>query len=96
MNKNSLAAYRSIGAHLDGHYLKIYEALLAGGAQTSWEISRTMFWKFEINDNLRSDQTFRRMAEMERAGWVERMDWTQESPSGRACSVWWVSTKETK
>lgn len=90
MNQNSLAAYRRIGEFLDGHYLKIYEALLAGGAQTPWEISRTMFWKCEMNDNLRSDQIFRRMLELEKLGYVKRLDWVSNSPSGRACSVWWV------
>jgi len=90
MNKNSLDAYRSIGAHLDSHYFDIYETLLAEGPLTAWGIANTSFaW-------LDSAQVFRRMAELERAGWVERMDWTQPSPSGCQCSVWWINTKETK
>lgn len=94
MNKNSLAAYRSIGAHLDGQYLKIYETLLKNGPQTAWEIAANSHYFPECC--LISAQTFRRMAELERAGYVERMDWTYPSPSGRQCSVWWVSTKGKK
>jgi len=94
MNKNSLAAYRSIGAHLDGHYLAIYEALLVKGPQTAWQIANCT--AYHCDGWLDSAQVFRRMAELERAGWIERMDWTQPSPSGCQCSVWWVSTKETK
>lgn len=87
MNKNSLAAYRRIGEFLEGHNLTIYEILLANGAQTCWQIARfsqgRTFW-------IDPDQVFRRMRDLERAGFVDRMDWVKDSPSGRACSVWWV------
>ena len=93
MNKNSLAAYRSIGAHLDSHYFAIYEALLSGGPQNAWDIASVT----PRNDDwLLPDQVFRRLSELERAGWIERMDWTAPSPSGCQCSVWWINTKETK
>lgn len=88
MNKNSLDAYRSIGAHLDSHYFEIYEALLAKGAQTAWQIAANSDYFPECC--LSSAQVFRRLSELERAGWIERMDWTQPSPSGCQCSVWWV------
>lgn len=94
MNKNSLDAYRSIGAHLDGHYLTIYEALLAYGPQTAWDIA--VVSEYDYRFILEPAQVFRRMAELERAGWIERMDWTQPSPSGCQCSVWWISTKGKK
>jgi len=94
MNKNSLAAYRRIGEFLEGHNLSIYETLLANGAQTPWEISRAT--KKVYGTWLEADQVFRRMCDLERSGFVERMEWVKDSPSGRACSVWWVSTKETK
>ncbi len=95
MNKNSLDAYKAIGAHLDGHYLAIYEALLSKGAQTAWQIANTTLWDACERcafDELHSSQVFRRLSELERAGWIERMDWTAPSPSGCQCSVWWVKT----
>lgn len=95
MNKNSLDAYKAIGAHLDGHYLAIYEALLAKGAQTAWQIANTTFWDAydrSAFDELHAQQVFRRLSELERAGWIERMDWTALSPSGCQCCVWWVKT----
>jgi hypothetical protein len=99
MNKNSLAAYRSIGEFLEGHNLVIYDALLAKGPQTCWEISSLTWWMVhhcDLVSDLDPSQVFRRMRDLERAGYVERMEWVKDSPSGRACSVWWVSTKETK
>ncbi len=96
MNKNSLDAYKAIGAHLDGHYLAIYEALLAHGPQTAWQIANSNMWDvihFDVDhEELTSAQVFRRLSELERAGWIERMDWTAPSPSGCQCSVWWVKT----
>lgn len=82
MNENTRAAYRRIGEFLDGHNLEIYESLLAYGPQNCWEIT---VWTW-----LEADQVFRRMRDLERAGYVQRLDWVQDSPSGRACSVWWV------
>lgn len=92
MNKNSLAAYRRIGDFLEGHNLTIYEALLEKGAQTCWDVAHTTFWGNMKNglSELHAQQVFRRMRDLERAGFVERMDWVKDSPSGRACSVWWV------
>lgn len=93
MNKNSLAAYRRLGEFLEGHNFTIYEVLLANGPQTCWGIASTT-WSDGIYrrdfDQLYAEQVFRRMRDLERAGFVERMDWVQDSPSGRACSVWWV------
>lgn len=90
MNTNSLAAYRKIGEFLEGHNLAIYEALLANGPQTAWQIPGQI-WRNEMIEMYEA-QLFRRMRDLERAGFVERMDWVQDSPSGRACSVWWVKT----
>lgn len=87
MNKNSLAAYRSIAMFVDGHEMSIYETLLAKGPQTPWEIS---YNSYLVSLPLEADQVFRRMISLERAGYVERMEWVKDSPSGRACSVWWV------
>jgi len=88
MNANSLAAYRKIGEFLEGHNLTIYEALLTNQAQTCWEIAHRT--AYDDLDWLDASQVFRRMRDLERAGFVERMDWVKDSPSGRACSVWWV------
>lgn len=90
MNKNSLDAYKAIGAHLGEHYFKIYEALLAKGPQTAWEIAANSHYFPECS--LTESQVFRRLSELERARWIERMDWTAPSPSGCQCSVWWVKT----
>ena len=90
MNQNSLAAYRRVGEFLEGHNFIIYEALLAGGAQTCWDISRTLFWNDYLLEDIDAAQIFRRMRYLELEGWVQRLDWVQDSPSGRACSVWWV------
>lgn len=93
MNANSLAAYRKIGEFLEGHNLTIYEALLAKGPQTCWGVASATWWfrdEYGFSDELHGQQVFRRMRDLERAGFVERMDWVQDSPSGRACSVWWV------
>lgn len=87
MNANSLAAYRKIGQFLEGHNLTIYEALLEKGAQTCWDIA---YWTQLTSPMLDASQVFRRMRDLERSGFVERMDWVQDSPSGRACTVWWV------
>ena len=94
MNKNSLAAYRSIGAHLEGHYLAIYEALLAGGAQTAWQISVTS--EDDCRFMLEPSQVFRRLSEMVKAGWIEKLDWSTKTPTGCYASTYWISTKETK
>ena len=88
MNKNSLSAYRSISMFIDGHEMKIYETLLAKGPLTAWEIAAWSHYFPECC--LDSAQIFRRMRDLERAGYVKRMDWVKNSPSGRACSVWWV------
>lgn len=88
MNQNSLAAYRRIGEFLEGHNLTIYEMLLLKGAQTCWGIAHTT--AYDGLDWLDASQVFRRMRDLERAGFVERMDWVENSPSGRACSVWWL------
>lgn len=95
MNANSLAAYRKIGEFLEGHNLTIYEALLAKGPQTCWDVAHTTWWDdhdfyCEIHNELHAQQVFRRMRDLERAGFVQRLDWVKNSPSGRACSVWWV------
>lgn len=96
MNKNSLAAYRKIGEFLEGHNLTIYEALLAKGPQTCWGVAHTTWWDRFVNhekmDELHAQQVFRRMRDLERAGFVQRLDWVKDSPSGRACSVWWVKS----
>ena len=88
MNKNSLAAYRRVGEFLEGHNLLIYQALLAKGAQTCWEIASNTNYFPEAC--LPSASVFRRMRDLEREGWVQRLDWVKDSPYGRACSVWWV------
>ena len=88
MNANSLAAYRKIGEFLEGHNLIIYEMLLEFGPLNCWDIAR--YTGFCEDGWLDTPQVFRRMRDLERAGFVERMDWVQNSPSGRDCSVWWV------
>ena len=93
MNENSRAAYRRIGDFLEGHNLIIYEALLAKGPQTAWEIAFNTFWgavERHAFDELHAQQVFRRLSELERDKYIQRLDWVQDSPSGRACSVWWV------
>lgn len=87
MNANSRAAYRKIGMFIDGHHMSIYETLLAKGPQTPWDISYNSYFE---SLPLEADQVFRRMLELEKLGYVQRLDWVANSPSGRACSVWWV------
>ena len=82
MNKNSLAAYRSIGAHLDSHYFEIYESLLAKGPQNAWDIA--------YESALYEAQVFRRLSEMVKAGWIEKLDWDTVTPTGCYASVYWV------
>lgn len=95
MNKNSLDAYKAIGAQIGKHHMAIYEALLAHGPQNAWEIARNSYISQDA-DWLDSPQVFRRLSEMVRLGWLEKMDWVSPSPSGCNCSVYWVSTEETK
>jgi hypothetical protein len=90
MNKNSLAAYRSIGAHLDSHYLDIFEILLARGCQTAWEIAGSSYGL------MTEAQVYRRLSEMVKAGWIEKLDWDTVTPTGCYASTYWICTKETK
>lgn len=95
MNKNSLAAYRKIGEHLDSHYYAIYEALLIGGPMTAWGIAANTW--FEISPTtLDTPQVFRRLSEMVKAGWIVKLDWNTVTPTGCYASTYWLSTKETK
>lgn len=98
MNKNSLDAYRSIGAHLDGHYLAIYEMLLAKGAQNAHDIAFNSFWDAQELGVLALDasQVFRRLSEMVKAGWIEKLNWDTVTPTGCYASTYWINTKETK
>jgi len=103
MNKNSLAAYRSIGAHLDSHYFLIYEALLLKGPQNCWQIANTT-WDIpnngdnsvEVHNILMQDQVYRRVSEMVKAGWIQKLDWETKTKSGCYASVYWISTKGKK
>jgi len=88
MNKNSLDAYRSIGAHLDGHYFDIYQALLAKGPQNAWDISQTTAYYCDVW--LAPDQVFRRLSEMVKAGWIEKLDWDTVTSTGCYASTYWV------
>lgn len=83
MNKNSLDAYKAIGAHLDGHYLEIYETLLAYGAQNAWDIASS-------NWMLSEAQVYRRLSEMVKAGWIEKLDWNTITPTGCYASTYWI------
>lgn len=100
MNQNSLDAYKAIGAQIGKHHMAIYEALLAGGAQTAWQIARKTRWDSlhfgQEDEYLDTPQVFRRLSEMVKAGWIQKLDWVEPSPSGCNCSVYWVSTEETK
>lgn len=90
MNKNSLDAYRSIGAHLDGHYLEIYEGFLSNGPSNAWDISQSIYC------GLTEAQVYRRLSEMVKAGWIVKLDWNTVTPTGCYASTYWLSTKETK
>jgi len=90
MNKNSLAAYRRIGEHLDSHYYSIYEALLSYGPQNAWDIANST--RYVYGNWLSESQTYRRLSEMVKAGWIEKMDWNSETPSGCWASVYWVKS----
>lgn len=93
MNKNSLAAYRKIGEHLDSHYYSIYEALLIGGPMNAWEIARNTWFETQ-SDVLETPQVFRRLSEMVKAGWIEKMDWDTVTPTGCYASTYWIKVKK--
>lgn len=84
MNANSLAAYRKIGEHLDSHYLDIYEILLANGFQTAWGIAANSYGL------MTEAQVYRRLSEMVRAGWIQKLDWDTQTPTGCWASTYWV------
>lgn len=90
MNKNSLAAYRKIGQHLEGHYYAIYEALLICGPMNAWNIARNT-WCDSNFDSLDTPQVFRRLNEMVKAGWIQKLDWDTETPTGCYASTYWVA-----
>ena len=84
MTKNSKAAFKTIGQFVDGHYLTIYEILLARGALNAWSIAIHSY------QELTEAQVFRRMSEMVKMGLVEKMNWDSKTPTGRYASVYWV------
>lgn len=84
MNKNSLNAYKAIGAHLDSHYLDIYEILLSRGFQTAWEIAANSYGL------MTEAQVYRRLSEMVKGGWIEKLDWDTITPTGCYASTYWI------
>lgn len=88
MNENSRAAYRKIGEHLDSHYYAIYEALLSYGPQNAWDIADSTHRVY--GNWLSESQVYRRLSEMVKAGWIVKLDWNTETPSGCYSSTYWI------
>ena len=84
MTKNSKAAFKTIGQFVDSHYFDIYEILLAGGYQTAWGIAGNSYGL------MTEAQVYRRLSEMVKAGWIEKLDFDTVTPTGRFASTYWV------